>query len=120
MIKKFATLAAIMVLCAGCASFKSSKEYWKGVHEKYIADHPDIAPEVAEAIRRAEILMGMSEAEVVASIGRPHTINRSTLTWGTRAVFAYQNPNLSPLRPKYTFVYFRDGHVTSWSKNKLG
>jgi hypothetical protein len=120
MVRSLAAAAALVFASMSCGVgspwFKTPDKYWSEIHEKYIADHPETSDVVKAAIRAGEIIRGMTELEVVASIGKPYNINRSTFEWGTTAQFCYANPALYPVKPKYTFVYFENGKVSSWSQ----
>lgn len=56
---------------------------------------------------KGEILMGMTEDEVVRSRGRPLDINRSTGSFGVHEQWVYQHPNGS----RY-YIYLDNGEVT--------
>lgn len=90
-------------------------DFHKGARLKYVDSHPGLSPAVRAAIINREVVMGMTEEEVVMSIGNPRDINRSTYQWGTTAQFVYEDFSRY-LRPKYTYVYFENGRVKSWQQ----
>ncbi len=114
-----AAAAAVALMCAcgvGSPWFKTTDRYWREIHEDYIAKHPETTEEVRRAIRAEEVVMGMIELEVVAAIGKPRDINRTTTAYGTTAQFVYADPAFYPVKPKYSYVYFENGRVTSWQQ----
>lgn len=83
---------------------------------KYFDDGDEAA--VLEEVKRRKITvnqklvegeklkMGMSDCELLASWGYPEDINRSVGSWGTHVQYVY--------RSLKTYVYTRNGKVTSW------
>jgi len=90
-------------------------DFSKGNRRDYVAAHPELTPEIKAAIMNREVVMGMTELDVVASIGSPRKINRDTYAFGERAQFVYEDYSRY-IRPKYTYVYFENRRVTSWSQ----
>jgi hypothetical protein len=61
------------------------------------------ASEVA-LVRAQKIQLGMSEAALLCSWGRPERVNRSVGSWGEHKQYIYSGAN----------VYVENGKVTSW------
>ena len=111
MFKRFAALAALVVVCAGCVTMITEK-----TRGKYLRENPGLSYEVKRAIMAGDIVIGMTEMDVVASIGSPYDINRTTAAYGTSAQFVYASAAMYPAKPKYSYVYFENGKVTSWQQ----
>jgi len=77
--KKIVYLGVIIGLMVSCAMQTELAR-----RQGYLADHPTIDPKVRDAILAGKLCMGMTEDEVVASIGAPDRINRDTYQFGTR------------------------------------
>jgi hypothetical protein len=106
-----AALAVLFGLVSACAVLNINT-----IRKQFFAEHADVTPAVRQAIMNAEVRVGMTEQEVVAAIGYPLDINRSTGSWGTTAQFCYESMSRYIQRPKYTYVYFENGRVTSWQQ----
>jgi hypothetical protein len=103
------------VVCLGLAACLPIPDFHKGSRIKYVDARPGLSPAVRSAIINQEVVIGMTEEEVVMSIGQPRDINRSTYSSGTTAQFVYEDFSRY-VRPKYTYVYFENGRVSSWSQ----
>jgi hypothetical protein len=62
-----ASLIAVVVLAAGCASTDKAA----ALRETYVMDHPDLTEVQANAILAGEIVLGMDREMVTASWGEP-------------------------------------------------
>lgn len=102
------------VLCAMLAACVTP-DLHRGTRIKYIDDHPLLPGSFKTAILNQDVVMGMTEEQVALSIGRPQDINRSTYSWGTTAQFCYRTYSRYT-KPKYEYVYFENGRVTSWDQ----
>ncbi len=114
MLKKIAALAALLVvfgLEAGCIAGTTL-----GSRQKYVASNPGLDPQIKAAIIEGTLCMGMSERDVVASIGYPDRVNRDTYQYGTRAQFCYNEIGGNFNFNRFRYVYFENGRVTSWSE----
>ena len=109
---RLAAIAALVVVCVIAAACVPSLAQQRA---KFLEENPLTAPDVRQAILEERVIMGMTEREVVAAIGYPNDINRDTYSFGTRAQFCYDSGSIY-FRPKYTYVYFENGRVTSWSQ----
>jgi hypothetical protein len=90
-------------------------DFSKGSRRDYVAAHPELTQEIKVAIMNREVVLDMTETDVVTSIGHPIKINRDTYAFGERTQFVYEDYSRY-VRPKYTYVYFKNRHVTSWSQ----
>lgn len=108
--------AAAFVVSFGLAGCLISTTMSPRERQKYIAAHPEITPEVRSAIAAGGLCLGMTEEEVVASIGIPDDVNRSTYSFGTTCQFCYGLPGMQYVQYKYKYVYFENGRVTSWQQ----
>lgn len=85
--------------------------------QDYMANHPYLSDKVKKAIINADILLGMTEGQVIASRGRPYDINRTTGEWGVHEqwVMFFRSPSMwDPKQREYAYIYFENGKVTSW------
>ena len=58
--------ALVALVLVGCASSDPATRR----REEFFEAHPDTSPDVRRAIEEGEVLLGMTHAEVVASLGR--------------------------------------------------
>jgi hypothetical protein len=111
--KRIAAAAALLVLfglLADPAWAVSQKS-----RAKYLRENPGLSYKVKRAIMSGEILVGMTERDVVAAIGRPYDINRSVYGEGREtAQFVYEDSPSRYSKKKYKYVYFENHLVTSW------
>ncbi len=107
---------AVLILLFGLACAAGGALYVSDASRaKFLRENPGTTDEVRRAILAGELLVGMNESEVVAAIGRPDKINRSTYSFGTTAQLCYDS--YGPFaRAKYSYVYFENGRVTSWQQ----
>ena len=114
MFKRLAAIAALALSCgliAGCLAGTTLRS-----REQYVATHHPMTQEVRAAILAGTLVMGMTEEEVVASIGQPNDINRSTYAHGTTAQFCYDEIGFNFNFNRYRYVYFENYKVTSWDQ----
>ncbi len=79
--------------------------------KEFFDKHPDMKPEVKEAILRHDLLIGMSHDEAMYSLelGLPTHANTTTTQYGTHEQWIYDT---SVTGKKY--LYFDNGTLTSW------
>jgi outer membrane protein assembly factor BamE (lipoprotein component of BamABCDE complex) len=109
--KKVLYLGIAFSLLAACLAGTTLRS-----RQKYVASHAEMSREIQNAILAGEICMGMTEDQVVAAMGMPNHVNRSTYEFGTRVQFAYDAIGSNFNFNKYSYVYFENGKVTSWSQ----
>jgi len=109
--KKIIFLGVVLVLMGACMAGTTL-----GSRQRFVAAFPEMSSEVKSAILAGEVCMGMTEDQVTASIGQPNHINRDTYQFGTRTQFAYDEIGNNFNFNKYSYVYFENGKVTSWSQ----
>lgn len=82
----------------------------------WLAQHPEIPPRIANAIRQGAITQGMSKAEVIASWGKPCcAVYRPWVTHTPNGdVWLYTpDPYVAG-----TYIYFdKTGHVAFWTQS---
>jgi len=111
---KILTLGLVCFFALSCASFELGNLNPKSRRTKYIAAHSaTLNANVIRAIRNGQLILGMTPAEVVASIGKPYDINKTTGSWGVHEQWVMCAPNSFRDR-RYGYVYFENGKVTSW------
>lgn len=105
---KFLILGLVCLFAFSCATPR---------RQDYIKTHPDISQRIKDAILKGDILIGMTEAQVIASRGTPYKVNRSTGSYGVHEqwVMFFDTPSiLDPKSYTYAYIYFENGRVTSW------
>jgi len=111
---KILVLGLICFFVLSCASFELGNLNPKSRRTKYIVAHSaTLNANTIGAIRNGQLILGMTPAEVVASIGKPYDINRTTGSWGVHEQWVMCAPNSFRDR-RYGYVYFENGKVTSW------
>ena len=92
--------------------FNDARRQW------YIKTNPDISNEIRECILNSKsqydykLKLGMTKDQVVAAIGSPDDINRSTGSWGVREQWVYGGMIGGRHFPSKYF-YFSNGKLTS-------
>lgn len=92
--------------------FHDARRQW------YIKTHPDISNEISECILnskssvRHKLKLSMTKDQVIAAIGSPNDINRSTGSWGVHEQWVYGGMIGRSYFPSRYF-YFSDGKLTS-------
>jgi hypothetical protein len=76
---------------------------------QYLVDHPDLSPEIKKAIVHGDVLAGMTESDVRASIGEPDEISSTEVAHGTDEQWYYKT---GPLANEH--LYFDGGTLTTW------
>ena len=84
-------------------------DFYKDKQRNYVKSHPELKREIKIAIINRELIIGMTDFDVIASIGSPLDINRNSFGSVQGIEFIY-----SPVS-RYNYVYFENGHVVSWS-----
>lgn len=79
--------------------------------DAYIADHPNLSPAIAQAMRARRPALGMTAEQAYLALGAPIDINRSVGAWGVSEQWVYNRP-----RGERMYVYFENGIVTSWQE----
>ncbi len=114
------TLALLCLFFISCVG--SALHNRKMMKQNYLKTHPEISSQMRNAILNGDILIGMTAEQVLASRGRPYKINRSTGSYGIHeqwvmitftpgVISAY---GLDKKAPRYAYIYFENGKVTSW------
>lgn len=110
---KLFSLITICLFFFSCASFELGNLHPKSRRAKFVASNPNLFPEIKEAILNGNLMIGMTPAQVVASIGRPYDVNMSSGSWGVHEQWVMCAPN-SRRDWRYGYVYFENGRVVSW------
>ena len=69
-------LFALAWLVTGCAGLKTDRDIARERAQAYLAAHPNLASNTAEAIRANLILDGMTMEQVIAAWGRPAVVQK--------------------------------------------
>lgn len=93
---------------------KENEEYLLKYKEKKEKEHAErmFRRKISSAINQQQIMVGMTEEEVVRSWGKPSDINSSGGSHGSRDQYVYRRGN-----NETQYVYLKNGFVTSWSNN---
>lgn len=68
--------AALAALLVGCGDVKTDYTIAKQRAQSYLAAHPDVPPEIADAIRANTVRKGMNMEQVIAAWGQPAYVQR--------------------------------------------
>ncbi|MGD1017709.1 MAG: hypothetical protein ABSA12_00170 [Verrucomicrobiia bacterium] len=116
-------MVMLMVLALGCHT-PSKKEREQATAEQqlkkeetarrleYLEAHPDLSPAVKKAIAHGDVLPGMTESDVRASIGEPDQIGSTEMEHGTHEQWYYKTGS-----PGKEYLYFDGGTLTSWQSD---
>ncbi len=110
---KFLALGLACLFVLNCASFELGNLYPKTRRASFLADNPKLPEPYYSAIANGEICIGMNFYMVIAAIGKPYDINRSTGSWGIHDQWVMGAYN-SARDARYWYIYFEDGIVVSW------
>jgi hypothetical protein len=115
-------LVMLMVLALGCRTSSRSKKQQEQLTAEqelkkeeatrrlqYLETHLDLSPAVKNAISHGDVVLGMTESDVRASIGQPDQIGTTKTEQGTREQWLYKFGASARER-----LYFDDGTLTSW------
>ena len=110
-------------LIAGCVGLKTDRDIASERAQAYLAGHPKLASNTAEAIRANLILNGMTMELVIAAWGRPAVIQKfrdgAVQYWffGCDWPHVCHAPDLGPTGPNQIFqsrALFENGVVVDW------
>ena len=73
---KVLCIFAVACLLAGCAGLKTDRDVARERTQIYLAAHPNLAPNVAEAIKAYVLLEGMTMEQVIGAWGRPAVVQK--------------------------------------------
>jgi hypothetical protein len=76
---------------------------------QYLEANPDLSPAIKKAIAHGDVVPGMTESDVRASIGEPDEIGSTETEPGTREQWYYKTGS-----PGKERLYFDDGTLTNW------
>lgn len=93
-------IVLIMSLSMGCYTSR----------EGYVSSHPEINPKIKDAILKGEVLEGMTQEEVKASLGTPYQVVK-----GTEGDFyyVYVKPGARTTHRHEVVVFDKNGRVIS-------
>ncbi|NQT79220.1 MAG: hypothetical protein HQ555_02355 [Candidatus Aminicenantes bacterium] len=106
--RKYLLVGIIALILFSCATSR---------RQDYIKMHPNTNQRIKEAILKGDILLGMTEEQVVASRGTPYKVNRTTGKYGVHEqwIMFFDKPSIfDPKSYTYAYIYFENGRVTSW------
>jgi hypothetical protein len=118
--KRLVPIVLLVVLTLGCHTTPSKKDEEKTRAKQlqmdearrrlgYIEAHPDLLPVVKKAIYHGDVVPGMTETDVRASLGEPDEIGSTETSHGTREQWYYKTGS-----PDKERLYFDDGTLTNW------
>ncbi len=76
---------------------------------EYIEANPDFSPVVKKAIAHGDVVRGMTESDVRASIGEPDQIDSTETDHGTHEQWLYKTGS-----PGKEHLFFDDGTLNGW------
>jgi predicted metal-dependent peptidase len=77
--------------------------------QQYLEAHPDLSPADKKAIAHGDVVVGMTESDVRASIGEPDQISSNETEHGTNEQWYYKTGS-----PGKENLNFDAGVLTSW------
>jgi hypothetical protein len=116
-------LVILTVLTLGCHTpSKKQKEQMTAEQEQkkeettrrqqYLEAHPDLSAAVKKAIAHGDVVLGMTESDVRASMGEPDQIGTTDTDHGSREQWLYKTGS-----PGKEHLFFDDGTLTSWESS---
>ncbi len=118
--KRLVSIVLLVVLTLGCHTTPSKKDEEKTRAKQlqldearrrlhYIEANPDLSPAVKKAIAHGDVLPGMTESDVRASIGEPDEISSTETNPGNHEQWYYKTGS-----PGREYLSLDDGVLTSW------
>lgn len=111
-------LSILVLFMASCTSTGLGNLYPKKRRMSFLAGNLKLPKEFTIAIKNGDIVINMNRHMVIASIGTPWKINRSTGSWGIHEQWVMSAPSsfmyMYGRGRQYGYVYFENGKVTSW------
>ena len=117
----------LLVLClmlASCVTMPNTGIYENPVsrnhRQQYLAQNPQLAPEVRQAIASRQIITGMSRMDVMAAWGPPKSCSSIFTVTPSQTVCLYADRTTSVVLDRtyhdtdYSSVYFESGRVVDW------
>lgn len=117
----------LTLLCIGltsCVTIPQTGVYESPVlrnhRQQYLAQNPQLAPEIRQAIASQQVITGMSREAVMAAWGPPASCSRIFTDPASRTVCLYTDTTRSSILGQsyrdtdYKSVYFESGRVVDW------
>ena len=121
---KYLTLILITLMLTACVTIPSTGIYENPVlrnhRQQYLAQNPQLPPDVRQAIASQHVMAGMSRMDVMASWGPPASCSRILGGPGSKMVCLYTDTTRSSVLGQsyrdtdYKSVYFEAGRVVDW------
>jgi hypothetical protein len=113
-------MVMLMVLALGChTTSRKQKEQLTAEQQlkkeettrrqQYLEANPDLPPAVKKAIAHGDVVPGMTESDVRASIGEPDQISSTETDPGTHEQWYYKTGS-----PGKEYLSFDSGTLTGW------
>ncbi len=116
--------------CSECILSKGITLYRPPIHSTVLEDMQEtrrayvatkmgtISKRMGTAILFGNVLIGMTSEEVIASRGRPYSVNKTTGVFGVHEQWdmyaTLDAPAWDPKAKNYGYLYFENGILTSW------
>ena len=113
---KILVLGIICLFMASCIGVQRSSKQ-NTLRQNYLNTHPTISTAWRRAILSGNILIGMTEEAVMASLGHPDKINLSDERHRSAWIYTSSRRSFNA-RVKYGYVYFKNHRVTSWQSSE--
>ncbi len=84
------------------------KDELDDLRRAWYISNSNLHPQMQELIAHGKITLGMTQEQVLASWGRPYTVNKDVYTFGIHEQWVYGSDSSRP------YLYFEDGKLTSW------
>lgn len=124
--RKFLCLLSLCCMLGlhGCFTLPNTGIYENPVlrnhRQQYLAQNPQLPPDIRQAIASQQIMSGMSRMDVMAAWGPPSSCSRVFTASPSRTVCVYTDKRTSVVLDRtyrdidYKSVYFESGHVVDW------
>ena len=115
------------LILTGCLTIPSTGIYENPVlrnhRQQYLANNPQLTPNIRHAITSQQVTSGMSRADVMAAWGPPASCSRVLASPDARTVCLYTDRRTSVILDRtyrdtsYKSVYFESGRVVDWQRH---
>ena len=121
---KISVLLTTWMLCTSCLTIPNQGLYENPVlrnhRQQYLAQNPQLPPQILQAIASKQVIAGMSRSDVTAAWGPPVSCDRIFTDPASRTVCLYADRTTSVVLDRtyrdidYKSVYFEAGRVVDW------
>lgn len=123
-IQKYILLILVFGVTSGCAMWdRMAKNYYYSQHpearmqehrQEVVNQHPEWPEQVQADVLAGTVRIGMTQEQVLASLGNPYDVNRTVGSWGVHEQWIYGYYQQDYAFTPSLYLYIEDGILTSF------